>query len=207
MELILSGVFALIVLVVVATIGNEGLWSNAIILFNVVTAALLATNFWEPVVAWLLKRQPGGVFVFDYPVLWGLFAASYLVLRTVTDSISRVRVRFPKPVDQVGSYVSAAWIGWVVVCFFAMTLHTAPLSRNFLFESFKPEKPMFFGLAPDREWLGFTQKMSRGSFARSAPADEPEAYVFDKNGEFMIKYATRRAIMQSGVNVWYKTRR
>jgi hypothetical protein len=204
-ELILTGVFALIVLVVVATIGNEGMWSNAITLFNVVTAALLATNFWEPITAWLLKKQPGGVYIFDYPVLWGLFAGSYLALRTVTDTISRVRVRFPKPVDQVGSYAFAAWTGWVVVCFFAMTLHTAPLSRNFLFGGFQPEKQMFFGLAPDREWLGFMQKMSRGGFARRAPAGSEE-HVFDPEGKFMMKYATRRGIMQSGVNVWYKTR-
>ena len=57
---------------------------------------------------------------------------------------------------------------------------------------------MFFETSPDRLWLGFMQKMSMGSFARSAPANQPEAHVFDPKGEFMVKYATRRTIMQEG---------
>jgi hypothetical protein len=207
MEMILPGIFVLMIIVVVAIIGNEGLWSNAITLFNVVTAALLATNFWEPITAKLLAWQPGGIFVFDYAVLWGLFSASYLALRTLTDAASRVRVRFPQPVDKVGSYLFAVWTGWVLVCFFAMTLHTAPLSKNFLFGGFKPEERMFFGLAPDRQWLGFMQKMSAGSFARSAPEGKPEAYMFDPNGQYMVKYASRRFIMEKGVMVWVSKRR
>ena len=55
------------------------MWSNAIVLFNVVTSALIATNFWEPVVSWLMSKYPGGVFIWDYAVLWLLFAASYTV--------------------------------------------------------------------------------------------------------------------------------
>jgi len=204
MEMLLSGVFVLIIIVMIAVLGNEGMWGNAIMLFNVVTAALVATNFWEPIVSKLLASQPGGVFVWDFPVIWGLFAGTLLLLRTVTDLASRVRVRFPRILDRIGSFVLAFWIGWVLVCFTAMTLHTAPLAKNFLFGGFKPEERMFFGLAPDRQWLGFTQKMSRGSFARSAPADKPEAHVFDPNGEFMVKYAARRTIMEKGVMVWYK---
>lgn len=207
MEMILPGVFALIVIIVVASLGNEGMWSNALVLFNVVTAALLATNFWEPVVAKFLSSQPNGVYIFDYPVIWILFAVFYLVLRTVTDAISRVRVRFPATLDKIGSFFFAAWVGWVLVCFFAMTLHLAPLSKNFLYGGFKPEERMFFGLAPDRQWLGFMQKMSLGSFSRSAPADNPEAHVFDPQGNLMVKYAARRTIMQKGIQVWVSKRR
>jgi len=202
MEFILPAALALIFVVVIATLGNEGMWSNAIVLFNVVTAALVATNFWEPVVARLMSQVPGGAFVWDFTILWALFAACYLVLRTVTDAASRVRVRFPRPVDTGGGYFFAAWVGWVMICFATMTLHTAPLSKNFLFGGFTPEKRMFFGLAPDRQWLGFMQKQSRGSLARGAPADQPEAYLFDPKGEFMPKYAARRLIMEKGVIVW-----
>ena len=41
---------------------------------NVVTAALLATNFWEPVAGWLMQKMPSGVFLWDIVVLWLLFA-------------------------------------------------------------------------------------------------------------------------------------
>ncbi|HVU89058.1 MAG TPA: hypothetical protein VHD36_17170 [Pirellulales bacterium] len=207
MELILPGVFALIVIITIASLGNEGMWSNAIVLFNVVTAALLATNFWEPLVRKCLSSQPNGVYVFDFPVIWLLFAGFYLSLRIVTDSISRVRVRFPAMVDKIGSFFFAGWVGWVLVCFIAMTLHMAPLSKNFLFGGFKPEERMFFGLAPDRQWLGFMQKMSLGTFSRSAPADNPDAHVFDPEGQFMVKYAARRTIMQKGVQVWVSKRK
>jgi hypothetical protein len=206
MEMIFPGMLALIFVVVLASIGNEGMWSNAIVLFNVVTAALVATNFWEPVAAFIMTKSPGGVYLWDFISLWALFAVTYFAMRTLTDAASRVRVRFPKNVDLVGSYIFASWTGWVLICFFTMTAHTAPLSKNFLFGGFKPESQMFFGLAPDRQWLGFTQKMSRGSFARSAPADKPEAYVFDQNGEFMIKYAARRSVMQKGVDVWVSSK-
>jgi hypothetical protein len=206
MEMIFPGMLALIFVVVLASIGNEGMWSNAIVLFNVVTAALVATNFWEPLAAFLMTKASGGVYLWDFISLWALFAGTYLALRTLTDAASRVRVRFPKNVDLVGSYFFACWTGWVLVCFFTMTAHTAPLSKNFLFGGFKPEQQMFFGLAPDRQWLGFMQKESRGSFARSAPADKPEAYVFDPNGEYMIKYAARRSVMQKGVDVWVSSK-
>ena len=46
---------------------------------------------------------------------------------------------------------------------------------------------MFFGLAPDQQWLAFTERMSRGPFARMEPR------VFDPEHEFIPKYASRRA--------------
>jgi hypothetical protein len=76
----------------------------------------------------------------------------------------------------------------VLVCFTLMTLHMAPLGREFLFGSFQPEKRMVLGLAPDRQLLGFMQNISMGAYARGAGTD----HVFDPNGEYMLKYASRR---------------
>jgi len=169
---------------------NEGLWGNAITLFNVVTAALLAMNFFEPLAGWFEKSAPGWAYYFDLIAIWLIFAVTFGVLRTMTDFTSRFRVRFKKPVDVAGGLFFAAWIGWVTVCFVLATLHTAPLARNFL--SFRPEDPMVLGYGPDRQWLGFTQKMSNGTFARMASETYPQGHVFDPKGEFMIKYASRR---------------
>lgn len=177
---------------VFASVMNEGLWSNAITLFNVVTAALLAMNFFEPLADWFEANLPSGAYLFDIIALWLIFAVSFGVMRTMTDFTSRVRVRFKKPVDVAGSLFFAAWIGWVTVCFAVTTLHTAPLARNFLFLAFRPEDRMFFGLAPDRRWLGFTQRMSEKTFARMEDEANPDAYIFDVRGEFMPKYASRR---------------
>jgi hypothetical protein len=72
---------------------------------------------------------------------------------------------------------------------------------------------MMLGFAPDRQWLGFTQKMSLGPFSRnltpaeqdqsaygkaSAP-DEQSLAAFDRQAEFLPKYATRRSMLQNYV--------
>ncbi|MBI2823879.1 MAG: CvpA family protein [Planctomycetia bacterium] len=204
MEMIIVAVFGLLLLAVLAAIANEGLWSNAIALVNIVTAALVATNFFEPMSAWWRTRWPGGVHVWDFLALWLLFAVVYSIMKAATDFLSKTRVRFPLALDRAGGYFFAAWVGWVLVCFTAMTFHTAPLARDFLFGGFKPENDLLFGLDPDRQWLGFMQRESLSALGRSAPADDPEKHVFDPKGEFMIKYAARRAVMEKGNGVWVK---
>jgi uncharacterized membrane protein required for colicin V production len=191
----------LILFICVAMMYNEGLWSNAIRLINVVTAALLATNFFEPLAKELDNWAPKLTFLWDFVVLWGLFAAVVAVLRTFTDQVSRVKVRFPERVDQIGGSFFALWVGWVMVCFMMMTLHTAPLARNFLFKDFQPEQRMIVGLAPDRQWLGFMQKMSLGTFCRSASREEwrKQECVFDPHAEFLPKYTARRVLLEANV--------
>ncbi len=193
MSSLLPLLMILLVFACVATCYAEGMWSNAVRLINIVTAALLAMNFFEPVARWLDGWQPSYTYVWDFLALWGLFCVFLLVFRETTDRLSRVQVRFLKIADRIGSGVLSLWIGWVMVCFTMTTLHAAPMDRNFLFGGFVPEERMIFGLGPDRQWLGFTQKMSRGAFAKS-PVQE-----FDPNAEFMPKYATRRANLESHI--------
>ncbi len=201
MTAILPLLMIVLIFACVATLYADGMWSNAVRLINVVTAALLATNFFEPLARWLDGWQPSYTYLWDFLSLWAIFAFSFGILCEVTNRISQVKVRFLKIADRVGSGVLALWIGWVMVCFTMMTLHTAPLSREFLFKGFQPEERMVFGLAPDRQWLGFTQKMSMGAFSRSATPDEwaRGKYVFDPKGEFLPKYATRRAQLQENI--------
>jgi len=194
----------LMVLIVIACIGvlfTEGMWGNAIRLINVVTAALVSTSFFEPVADLMESFMPTYTFLCDFLALWAVFVVSMAVLRTATNAISKVKVRFHWLADRIGSVFFATWIGWVMVCFVMMSLHTAPLARNFLWGSFKTTNQgrMVFGLAPDRQWLAFTQKMSRGAFCRSATEEEwkQQKYVFDPRSEFMVKYATRRANLES----------
>ena len=201
MSIVFSILLVLIFVVAIATLGLEGLWGNAIALINVVTAALVATNFWEPLAGWLLSKEPRGQYVWDFVSIWGIFVLTVSVMRLASDFLSRHRVRFPKLVDVIGGYFFAAWVGWVLICFTTFTLHMAPLARNFMDGGFKAEDRMFFNMAPDRQWMGFMQKMSQGSFARGESQDNPEAYVFDPKGEFMIKYATRRKLFEKNIGL------
>ncbi len=70
-----------------------------------VTAALLATNFWEPAARALEGWQPSYTYVFDFIVLWGLFAVFMIVLRVATDFLSPVKVRFIKLAERIYPYV------------------------------------------------------------------------------------------------------
>ena len=173
---------------------NGGLWSNAIVLVNVVSAAMLATSLFEPLASWLQPKEASYTFVYDFLAIWAVFAVAMIVMRGLTDALSKVKVRFKKPVDTIGGLLLSAWVGWVMVCFVLMTLHTAPLARNFMNGEFQP-KPMdrmFYGLGPDRQWLAFVHKMSCGSLSRSGPKNNPQAHVFDPQGDFIFKYASRR---------------
>jgi len=205
-------------LAVAATLYPEGMWGNAITLINVVTAALLATNFWEPLAKLLEGYLPSFTFFWDYLMLWALFALIYGIMRAVTDKLSRAKVRFITLADQIGGAFFAAWVGWVVVCFAAMTLHTAPLARNFLFGGFVPVSQMLLGFAPDRQWLGFMQQVSLGPFSRSLGPNDQNVYgkaaspaeqnlaVFDRNADFLPKYATRRSLLEENLETKKSTR-
>jgi len=194
MSFLLPVLMILILLSCIGVLYAEGLWSNAIRLVNVTTAGLLAMNFWEPLARWL--EGLGDFFAsctyfWDYISLWVVFAVSLIVMRVLTNMISRVKVRFLKIVDQVGSVFFGACVGWVMVCFIMTTLHTAPLAKNFMGGGFDTSRRMVLGLGPDRQWLGFTQQVSKGSFAW------PEPSVFDADNQFMARYNNRRGALEN----------
>ena len=131
-----------------AMLYNDGMWSNAIRLINVITAGLLAMNFFEPAADWLEQQAPAYSYFCDFVALWGLFIIFSLIFRLITDRLSQVKVKFLKMADQIGSGVLALWVGWVMVCFTMVSLHTAPLAKNCLFESFQPEAEDGFWALP-----------------------------------------------------------
>ena len=196
---------------------TEGIWGNFIHLVNVVTAGLLATTFYEPLAKAGESSFGSFTFFLDFLCLWGLFALFAGVFHVLTDQISRTKVRFLKVADDIGSPVVAAMVGVAIVCFTTMTLHTAPLAKNFLDGGFQPEASMLMGTAPDRQWLGFVQWVSRGVYCRglsSAEADLPanktvaegtdpaekNLAVFDRLAEFIPKYAARRTLLENYLN-------
>ena len=197
MTIILPLLMLMLIFTVVATCFTEGIWGNLVRLINVITAGLLAMTFFEPLARALDSWQPSYTYLWDFLSLWGLFGVFLLVFREISDRVSHVNVRFLKLADRIGGVVLSLWIGWVMVCFTMMTLHTAPLGRTFMFGGFSAEKDasMMFGMAsPDVEWLGFTYKMANGAFAGF---DTPEEV--DRLTEFMPKYASRRTELEKHV--------
>ncbi len=196
MSYILLVLVFLIFVACVATTYSEGMWSNAISLINIVTAGLLAVNFYEPLARWVEGMNDwtkSCTYIWDFLSLWALFCLCMLIFRILTDSLSRVKVRFLKIADRIGGIILSALIGWVMICFFMMTLHTAPLSRNFLFEGFQPGENMVLGMAPDKNFLGFVNLVSKGVYARS------ELNEFDPQQHFIKTYETRRSNLEEHI--------
>jgi len=185
MNLMLSMIF----FACLASLVASGLWNNALMLINVIIAALIATNYYEPLATWLDGQWKSYTYLWDFVALWAIFAVSMIVLRTATDQISTVRVRFRRPLEIGGGIFFACCVAWTMVCFTTMTLHTAPLAQNFMRGGFQPtpQSRMFFGLAPDQKWLGFMQAVSNGSLSKLKPNP------FDPKRAFISKYGWRRA--------------
>lgn len=187
----------LLLILFIAVFGSllrDGLWSNTITLLTAVTAAVIATNYFEPVADLLTGFVPSMLHFWDLFALGLVFTLSYVLLRTIGTKLSRFRVRFHPPVDNFAGVFVAACTAWTAVMFVCFAMHLAPLSRNFLSGSFDPEQKMFFGLEPDRKWLGFMQKLSNdGAWGRNVPGEAgTAATTFDPKSEFMLKYASRR---------------
>ena len=137
-----------------------------------------------------------------FVILWGLFALSFIVLRSITDFISPHPMRFPLPVEMAGRTILSIWIAYVMLSFTAMSIHTAPLPANPFGGWQDPQAGCFLGLAPDRQWLAFMQSRSRGALSRSdSAARSPHEMdagkrVFDPFAEFVPKYHHRRDVYE-----------
>ena len=169
---------------------TEGMWSNAIRFINVVFAALLATNFWEPTAKLLESLMKGGSYWWDFFALWVLFALFVTILQTVTNTISKVNVRFLAIANKAGGIVFACLTAAVLVCFANFTLHTAPLAET----AFQGGFPSKSSISPDRQWVRFVSLTSGGALSKFGSPNR-----FD-GGKFASTYAGRRRTLEEQVN-------
>lgn len=198
--MILNIVLILLWIICIAFLWNEGMRSNLLSFLHSVLAGMIATNYYEPVANFFEQRGSSFTYFWDFLALWLVFGLSFSLMRAISDELSKVRVRFKLPLEKSGNIALSILTGWVFVCFANMTLHTAPLSRNSFRGTFQPSPTAqhFFGLGPDLAWLGFVQNASRGGFSQpdeNAVATDPAdkgLRVFDPEGNFVLKYGTRR---------------
>src|SRR6478609_11159291 len=91
-----------------ASLMTGGLWSNAIMLVNVLTAGLLATNYFEPLANFFDDQDASFTYVWDFLAIWLIFGIAMIVLRLATDYMSPVKVHFFMPVEKAGGLLMAA---------------------------------------------------------------------------------------------------
>ncbi len=196
--------------VIVWCVASEGLWGSAHTFLCVLLSGLLAMNFFEPLAGFLDGMLGGAKNYSDIVALVGLFTAFVFGLRLGSEQLSPTFIQLPSTVDQIGRWVFSALTGYVTMALLLTSLHTAPLPREFM--GFKPERANFFGMAPDRQWLGFTQYVTEKPmgwiYAQNPTSKEFVAHGFDGKYEvlgdptspfpntvwpsFPIRYASRR---------------
>ena len=185
--MIVNLLLILVFLAIALVLAREGLWSGLVMLLNIIAAATFATAWFERLAGFLDAKLPSYTYLIDFLCLWGIFAVVLLVMRLITDRVSTTKVKFLRQVEIVGGPILAVITAWVMFCFAAASLHTAAVPRALVQPT--PESRMFFGFAPDRKWLNWVRFATQsGPFAYP----EESAIVFDKDGDFILRYADRR---------------
>ena len=81
-----------------------GAWNSVVTLVNTILAAILASNYFEPMASAIDGGQSSYTYLLDFVCLWLLFFVSFAVLRAATDTLSRHKLQF-NPVCRVdGTY-------------------------------------------------------------------------------------------------------
>ena len=202
MDLILVAILGL----VAWCVASEGSWGAALTCLSVILAGLLAMNFFEPLAEFLARSMPAWRDRWDIICLVGLFTAFVFGLRMATDYISPTFIQIQGTFYEVSRWFCGLLTGYVTMAFLLTAIHTAPLPRTFI--GFAPERLNLFGIvAPDRQWLGFTQYVSEHALRGNHIFDGPVIVFGETRNEFgnddvwpsfPIRYATRRERFAAG---------
>ena len=117
-------------------------------------------------------------------------------MRTLTDVLSKVKVKFKRPVDMAGGVL------------LSLLDRLRPGGLHHDHAPHGPAGAEFSGwrIPADARLRGCSSAWRRittgsascapkseGPFSRSRPQNDPSAHVFDPDGDFILKYAQRRA--------------
>lgn len=182
-------------------VSSEGAWGAGIMLVIVVLSALLAMNFFEPLAGVLQAgAAPGSMWSLrvDVIALIGLFILFVSLLRAGSEKLCPTFLQINGLAYEIARWSCSALTGYVTIAFLLTALHTAPLPREFM--GFAPELGRRTGplvrMAPDFQWLGFTQYVSEKVLRGRVIFDGPQFTVGEIDNKvwptFPIRYASRR---------------
>ena len=121
-------IFGIVFFAAFAMTVREGLWSNTILLFNLLISGVAAFAFYSPLTVMLDEKLKGEyTYVLDFVCIWALFVGSMIVLGVLTGMASKTRMRFRHPIDSVGGPIVGLIVAWTLSGMVLATLHTAPM--------------------------------------------------------------------------------
>lgn len=165
-----------------------GFWSNLISLVNVLLAGLIATSFYQNVSNEMLRLDESWILVVDFVSVWLLFALCYILLRGLTEQLSRIRLRFHPILDYIGSAITTLATGFLFVSFLCFTMMFAPIPVEDA-TAFNEK-----GIYPEQMWCQLAVTLSNNSMA----AQPTSAWFGDVE-------AAGAACRPSGDAAWYVT--
>ncbi len=179
----IMGLTAASLVLVAVSIWFQGAWGGLLTCVNMLLAALIATNGFEPLADLIDGGTSSYTYVLDFVVFWMLFVVGFVVLRTLTETFSRMRVEFHIAADIPLRTLAALAGGFLFISILQFSMHFAPIPPA----SFqRGPGDTNFPLSPDRFWMGTVKMASRGALENSTEE------VFDASGKFMHRYADRR---------------
>ena len=179
---------------------SEGLWGSALTFFNVLFAALISFNFYEPL-AQLIIDQSGndtvGSFA-DSVSMMVIFTASLLLFRLATDSLAPAMVRFPTALYQVGRVIFGFGGAVVMIAMLLLGYQASPVQKKMLGVMDYKHQP-FYKERFDRDFLAFFQYTTGYTFARNGVGDPDPArefparpMLFDPKAEWLLYHQLHR---------------
>jgi uncharacterized membrane protein required for colicin V production len=193
--------YLIIIFAGLAMMVREGLWSNTLTLITMIVAGLVAFGFYQPLVVYLDESVTDGQHTYwlDFAVLWGLYFLTFAILRTMTATASKTRMRFKHPIDPVGGPLVGLVAAWVLAGFTLATLHVSPMPKDAFggnlvsFGEVTTASPLF---KPDAAWLRFVERMSKANAISSSNTEEFIA------SNWVNFYSKRREAFEKADRLW-----
>src|SRR5215217_7585077 len=193
---IVNLVIAVLIAGMTYALASEGLWGAALMFFNVLFAAIIALNFYEPLAALIGSTGLNWGFSDTLCLLW-LFIIASLLLRLTTESLAPSMVRYPGPIYHVGRWLFALAGSVVTIAVLLLSFETAPVHKKvFGVIDYKTKPP--FGMGLDHKALAFFQYTTGLVFANRVPGlrdpfrEYRDAKVFDPKAEWLLRHQEAR---------------
>ena len=146
-----------------------GFWNNLLTAINCLLAALIATSAYPVIGQRIIDIDPASyTYTGDFVGLWAFFVITFILLRGITDFLSKIRLKFDLATEMVGRTIFSIATAAVLLCFTNFTLQLAPLDQELFSESGKPSGPAESSIA-DKAWLGYAQYASTGPLSAGSP--------------------------------------
>jgi len=197
--------YLLVVFAGTAMMVQQGLWSNAISLVNIIISGLVAFTFYQPLTIYVDEMLDGEyTYLLDFVMIWALFVVTMVGARAVSGFASGTRMRFKHPIDPVGGPLVGFLAAWVLAGIVLASLHTSPMPKEAFGGSLVYSESDVASnsgvMKPDLAWLRFVEAMSA-----------PEALGISGRkftaGGFVKIYADHREKFGKANAPWIRVRR